>query len=147
MWMFITVFTTAYNMSLSRAISVQYPLPAPISLSYILILLFNLRLRVSSVPFLSDFTTTYLSRFVFFPFVCLNIYLLILFSLYNNLTNFDSEKHLKLRFVVLLYIFTFYGILSGCYGGAIHPEALLIRDNTTFSNKHTHQYFQLDSNP
>jgi len=35
------------------------------------------------------------------------------------------------------------------YGGgdAIHPEALLIRDNTTFSNKYTHQYFQWDPNP
>lgn len=115
MWMFITVFTTAY-MSLSRAISAQYTLSFPVSLSYILILFFNLRLRVSSVPFLSDFPTLYLLHVricLLLPF-CVCVYLFFsVFLLYSNLTNCDSELHLKLRFFVL-YVFTFLRG-RGCY--------------------------------
>ena len=115
--MFITVFTTVSNMSLSTAISVEYTLSYPVSLNYILISFFNLRQRVSSIPFLSELPTIYLLRICLLYFcVCVNIYF-FMFSLYANLTNFNSDLHSKLRFFVhiYIYIYLFIYIFTGCY--------------------------------
>jgi len=137
MWLFITVFTTAYN-----SLYPQYILSCPVSASYILILFFNLRLRVSSVPlsfrFPHHIPITYLSSSLC---VCVSIF--IYFFYVFRIQKFDSFQF-RITFETTIFVLCIY---LRFYWIVIHPEALLVRGNTTFSNKHTLQYFQWDSNP
>jgi len=110
MWMFITVFTTDSNMSLSRAISVEDALSYPVPLSHTLILFYNLRLRFQVSPFLQNSPPYTCYVLVFFPFVNVSIFF---FSFpYTTISLIYFIITFETTIFLVLYIFTFYGVLS-----------------------------------
>lgn len=113
MGMFITVFTTAYSMSLSRAISVEYTQSYPVSLIDIshYSLICACVFQVFSFLQISAPYTCYV--FVFFPFVYQYFFL---YSLYKNLINLNSELHLRLRIFCIIYIYIFIHLFTFLWG-------------------------------